>query len=111
MAIRLKGGRYGARLTVFQAAAVRLIVVDQVLTEMGIRYYVSSGIEGLHMIKSLHPKGDAEDYRLLRVTDHQGQLARKEISNRLADDFDVIWNNKKQIIHVEWQMKKPLGRL
>ncbi len=110
--LRLKSGRYGARLSEIQAICAMMIIVDEVLWEMLLDHELSSGIEGEHMIGSLHPPGHALDFALRGEFTHtSARAARDLIKKRLADDFDVLYNSKKRVIHVEWQMKKPLGKL
>jgi len=110
--MRVKSGRYGARLSEIQAICVMLIVVGEVLREFGIDYELSSGLEGEHMVGSLHYPGHALDFAIrMRLTQKLDREARDAIKERLGDDFDVTYNTRKRVIHVEWQMKRPLGKL
>lgn len=111
MALRIKDGKYGARLTEIQAIVCMVLVVDQVLTERGIRYELSSGLEGEHMRASLHFVGHANDWKLFNVSKEVGADVRQEIGQRLGQDFDVLFDPDKSVIHVEWQPKTPIGRI
>ncbi|MEE9366971.1 MAG: hypothetical protein V3W44_09815, partial [Dehalococcoidales bacterium] len=109
--LKIKSGRYGARLSEIQAICAMMMVVNEVLKDLGIGYELSSGIEGEHMIKSLHPCGHALDFALRHNINGLGKAARDAINERLGEDFDVTYNIKKRVIHAEWQMKRPLGKL
>lgn len=111
--LKIKGGRYGARLSDTQAVCAMMIVPDQVLTEAGHEYELTSGIEGEHQTASLHYPGHALDYtvRRKRLGFAAGEQLREAMSSRLGDDFDVTFNPGKNQFHVEWQMKRSLGKL
>ena len=111
--LRIKAGRYGARLSEIQAICAMMTISDQVLTEAGLEYELTSAIEGKHMPGLLHYPGHALDktVRRKRLGFTMGERLRAIMSSRLGDDFDVTFNVRKNQFHMEWQMKRPLGRL
>ncbi len=111
--LKIKSGRYGARLSEMQAICAMMTIPDQVLTEAGYEYELTSGIEGQHMTGSLHYPGRAIDktVRKKRLGFIVGDQLRGIMSSRLGDDFDVTFNARKNQFHIEWQMKRSLGKL
>ena len=116
--LRIKGGHYGARLPFFAAIAAMFIIIDQVLTEAGIAYELSGGMEGQHQKGSFHYLGLAFDFA---VRSEATQLTMEDclvkLKDRLADDFDVVLERKKVnnidrfVFHAEFQPKEPFGTL
>lgn len=110
--LQIKGGAYGARLSEAAALAAMMIIVDQAMTKLELTYELSSGIEGAHMIGSLHFIGHALDFTVRStIQPKQSALLLADVKARLADDFDVTWTKAKALLHVEWQPKKPIGKL
>lgn len=110
--LKIKAGAFGARLNPVAAVSAMLIVVDQVMTELGFDYELTSGIEGEHMPGSLHYIGLAYDWT---IRNPRGVISKDTLQNqvrdRLGDDFDVVWIADKYRLHVEYQPKRSYGRL
>lgn len=87
-------------------------VMKEVIEEAGFVYEISSGLEGEHMIASLHYIGDAVDWAIRSpVYGNQGQTLADRCNSYLNEDFDVIWNPEKKVLHGEWQPKTSFGKL
>ena len=84
----------------------------EAIEEAGFDYEISSGIEGEHMVGSLHYIGNAVDWAIRSlVVGNQGTSMANRIADRLGDDFDIIWNEQKKVLHSEWQPKESYGKL
>ncbi len=110
--IRVKKGPYGARLERTMAIWCMMSVCKEAIEEVGFDYEISSGLEGEHMAGSLHFIGNACDWAIRSlVLGNQGPSLADRCSDRLGDDFDIIWNEQKKILHSEWQPKHSFGKL
>ena len=111
--LRLKGGPYGVRLHGLSTPMlIAVIVVKEWMDFYGLRYEISGGSEGEHMVASLHFTGNALDWS---VRDRQPSQTIEDmflrVQENLADDFDVTLNYPKMRLHVEFQPKTSYGRL
>jgi hypothetical protein len=110
--VRIKKGPYGARLERTMAIWAMMDVCKQAIEQMGFDYEISSGIEGEHMIASLHWIGNACDWAIRSpVFGNQGSSLALRCNDHLGDDFDILWNDQKKILHSEWQPKTSYGKL
>jgi len=110
--LKVKSGRYGARLGREMAIWAMMTTCKEGLEEAGLKYEISSGLEGEHMRGSFHYKGEACDWAVRSVVvGDKGKIMAAKISLRLGDDFDIIWNVKKKVLHSEWQPKRSFGKL
>lgn len=111
--LKIKKGRYGARLDPMTAKVVAFMVVDQAMENQGLEYELTSGAEGEHMPGSLHFVFLAWDWTVRTRSPLRTQLDKMvaDVKDRLGDDFDVVWKAKAKRLHVEFQPKKSFGRL
>ena len=110
--IRIKKGSYGARLAEMMAIWAMMDCCKDAIEEMGLDYEVSSGLEGEHMIGSLHFIGHACDWAIRsQIFGSQGQTLADRCNDHLGDDFDILWNQEKKVLHSEWQPKHSYGKL
>lgn len=65
------------------------IVVEE-FNRIGKPWYLSSGVRR-RGIGSLHPKGQALDYRSKHLTPDERELVLKRVVKRVAGHFDFIW--------------------
>lgn len=79
------------------------LVINSVLTELGIEFVITSCIEGTHKHASLHYMGSALDIRLPPPTFTGKVIAN--LKEALGDDYDVILEDDH--IHIEFQPKSP----
>lgn len=87
-------------------------VCKQVIEEAGFDYEISSGLEGEHMIGSLHYIGDACDWAIRStINTYQGNQIALRCNDQLNEDFDILWNDQKKVLHSEWQPKHSYGKL
>jgi hypothetical protein len=71
--------------------------------------------DGTHMNGSLHYVNHAEDYGFVGVPEEDRQAIYKDVRTSLAADdfladFDVVYANGKQHLHVEYQPKRAMNR-
>lgn len=86
--------------------------VKDAIEEAGFEYEISSGLEGEHMTGSLHYIGNALDWAIRSpVRGNQGYSLADRCASHLGDDFDIIWNEQKKVLHTEWQPKASFGKL
>ena len=85
-------------LVAMQAAAA-------VLRHHDIEYVVTSIIDGVHARGSKHYSGNAFDFRTRHMAHGQPEQVRKELSDALAGDYDVVL--ERDHIHVEYDPKTP----
>ena len=110
--IRIKSGPYGARLGREMAIYCMMSVMRDAIEDAGFDYEISSGLEGEHMVGSLHFIGNAVDWAIRStVFGSQGQSLVDRCNDHLNEDFDILWNNEKKILHGEWQPKTSFGKL
>lgn len=110
--LRIKKGPFGARLGREMAIFAMMKICQEVLEEAELDFEISSGLEGEHTEGSFHYKGEALDYAVRNaVIGNRGTEAALKADDRLGDDFDVIWNEHKKILHAEWQPKTSFGKL
>ncbi len=110
--VRIKKGAYGARLGREMAIWCMMSVCKDALEEAGFDYEISSGIEGEHMAGSLHYIGNACDWAVRgHIHTEEGDSLAVRCSDFLGQDFDVIWNQEKKVLHSEWQPKTSFGKL
>ena len=76
-----------------------LMIVSDLCRGTGAKALITSVVDGLHMINSLHYAGSAVDFILSLVEDREDWVA--ELSRRLGRDFDVI--DEGTHVHVEYQ--------
>ena len=108
--IRIKKGPYGARLGREMAIWAMMDACKEAIEDAGFDYEISSGLEGEHMIASLHYIGNAVDWAIRSpVYGNQGPTLAQRCCDHLGDDFDIIWNDG--VLHSEWQPKNSLGKL
>lgn len=111
--MRIKKGKYGARVDRVTAAVMVVVIVKEVMDEMDLDYELTSQLEGEHMPGSLHFVGLAWDWtvRSSIIVPSVGLALRDTLKKRLADDFDVVWKKNKKQLHIEFQPKRSLGKL
>lgn len=73
--------------------------------KLGRDCWVTSGRNGRHMKRSLHWKGRAIDIRTWGLSDPEGYIAAKDINKLIGSDFDVIYEEDPDHIHIEWDPK------
>jgi len=102
--MRLKAG---VRTTGIQSALVlAVLAADYVYRQHGAELVITSIVDGIHSVGSLHYVGAAFDARTRHLANGLAQVITGELRERLADDFDVVL--EPDHIHVEWQPKQPL---
>lgn len=110
--VRVKKGIYGARLHPVMAIWAMCTVVNECMEEAGFTYEISSGVEGEHMVGSLHLIGHAGDWAVRSVVvGNQGHVMAGRVKDRLNEDFDIEWNDQKKVLHTEFQPKQPYGKI
>ena len=92
--VRIKG--------ISQELLLGLFVANEVYALHGINMVVTSLLDGKHSETSLHYAGEAADLRTRNIPqDVDPQDIRKEIKDRLGEDFDVILESTH--LHIEHQ--------
>jgi len=87
-------------------------VCKEAIEEAEFEYEISSGLEGEHMSGSLHFIGNACDWAIRsHIHTHQGFSLALKCNDQLGDDFDILWNEEKKVLHSEWQPKHSYGKL
>ena len=89
-----------------QAMAVADLVVSNVFLSLGFDCRITSGMEGEHRKNSLHPSGAARDYGLREVLAFDRLTIRDSVVTGLGPDFDVVLEDSKNHLHVEWQPER-----
>ena len=74
-------------------------IADQVYSDMGLDFVITSVTDGKHSATSLHYVGAAFDCRIYDQTPNEKIV--KEIKRRLNIDYDVVLEGNH--IHVEFQ--------
>jgi len=85
----------------------RLLLDDSALDQYFLRKLnrecvVTAGRNGRHMKKSLHWKGRAVDIRTWGLTDAEGYQAAHQLGVILGDDFDVVYEEDPDHMHIEY---------
>lgn len=83
--------------------------VDRVCFEFGIMAVMTSGFDGLHMPKSKHYSGNAYDLRLRHLDRNRWKELRDVIADALGPKFDVVLEDMKVHIHIEFDPKPMQG--
>jgi len=93
----------GVRLMGIQPQmAIAHAIVRDVYRNAGHKCRLTSGGEGEHSPKSLHYRGLALDFGILHVPRRERQAVADALATALADEFDVVYRDGKNHIHVEW---------
>lgn len=87
----------GVQWQLFEAS----IKIEPIFNSAGAELVITSGVDGKHMIESLHYKGLALDFRTRDLKDPQDIL--KAVKAMLGQEFDVVL--EKDHLHVEFQPK------
>lgn len=110
--MRIKKGKYGARVDRNTAAAMVVVIVKEVMDAFNVDYELSSMLEGEHMKGSLHFVGLAWDWSIRsRISRAVGEDIHLRLMDNLGDDFDVAYTQTKKLYHVEFQPKRSMGKL
>lgn len=110
--LRIKKGKYAARLAEIMAIWAMMDCCKDAIEDAGLEYEISSGIEGDHMVGSLHYIGHACDWAIRSlVVGNQGSKLALRCNDHLGDDYDILWNDEKKVLHSEWQPKHSYGKL
>ena len=110
--LSIKSGPYGARLMPPMAIMFLGLILKEVMDEYDAEAEVSGGIEGEHQVGSLHYIGHAVDVAVRNNKPKDTlKLIFEALNSRLGDDFDVVPYYDNAVFHVEFQPKKPFGRL
>ncbi len=83
-----------------------LMIVSDLCRGTGAKALITSVVDGLHMINSLHYSGCGTDFILDLVEDREAWLV--ELKKRLGRDFDVI--DEGDHVHVEYQPRVGASR-
>ena len=70
---------------------------------------LTSGAEGSHMVGSMHPLGEAWDWRIWTLADALSAFGNIRRRLEFLDPaFDTVWEEKAGVkwIHTEWDKKK-----
>ena len=86
---------------------IGLAVAESLFREHDVDLIVTSVIEGTHSRGSLHFVGQAADLRSAHLDRDLRQRIRRELDERLGDDFDVVL--EQDHFHIEFQPKSPYG--
>lgn len=83
------------------------LIIIGVFNKYGFDGVISSGSEGHHSRKSLHPRGNALDWRTraIGVPESVSKEIADELRARLGPHFDVLW--KPSHIHTEYDPEPP----
>ena len=103
--------KHDVRLTEAQAVVVMLAVVQQVFGDQPCM--LTSGIDGVHKVGSLHGVGLAFDFRTKNLSNMEKDKLVGELKRRLTADFDVLLESRgeeNEHLHVEFDPKERGGR-
>jgi len=100
MTLRIKAG---VKLPPAVAMAVLLRVAEDAFSLRDSSCTLTSGLEGKHGVKSLHPKGRALDFRTFELSAGADQSVAEYMQACLGDDFDVVV--EPDHIHAEYDPK------
>ena len=78
-------------------------IVAKPYANLGLDLVITSGVEGIHGYGSLHYVGLAIDIRIRDLTDVHAMF--KIIVALLPSGYDIILEENKKHIHIEWQPK------
>lgn len=104
----------GVRLTHLQPQMIlAYIIILEIHREMGfaepdLYTVVTSGEDSHHGVNSLHPSGNALDFRSKHITSPQTLSWVRQIRARLGDEYDVILEDEgteNAHLHVEYDPK------
>lgn len=79
---------------------IAILVAQSVYDRFSEDFVITCALEGIHMKGSLHYVGAAVD---LRLPLKRRQQIRRNIAERLGDDYDVVLGRSH--IHIEFQPK------
>lgn len=84
-------------------------IIEEALFEVapGKECVLTSGDEGKHKTGSLHPPGEALDFRTRHLTPQERLDWKLRCQQKLGDQYDVILSKKKGkviCLHVEWDL-------
>lgn len=71
---------------------------------------ITSGAEGKHQRGSRHYSGCAIDIRAKHLSEHHRAEAERELQLSLGLDYDVVYNSKYKIFHIEYDPKTGINQ-
>lgn len=106
MRLQIKSGPGAARVHgLTSPMALAAVIATFTMDRHGYPAMITAGLDGKHMVGSLHYVGCAIDMRISHIPYGEREAIRLELAADLGDDYDVVLEGDHW--HIEFQPKTP----